>query len=97
MHGNYDGGAGAGLEDLWNAIINHPYGAGGFIWVFADGGIRRVDEDSTMDTADDSAPDGILGPHRDSLAVPEDHQLPGKHIFHVGMQRRTPGVTAVVR
>ncbi len=63
MHGNYDGGAGAGLEDFWNAILKHPYGAGGFIWVFADGGIRRVDQDSTMDTADDSAPDGILGPH----------------------------------
>jgi hypothetical protein len=65
MHGNYDGGAGAGLEDFWNAIVNHPYGAGGFIWVFADGGIRRVDKDSTMDTANDSAPDGILGPHRE--------------------------------
>ncbi len=65
MHGNYDGGAGARLEDLWNAIIKHPYGAGGFIWVFADGGIRRVDQDSTMDTANDSAPDGILGPHRE--------------------------------
>jgi len=65
MHGNYDGGAGAGLEDFWNAILKHPYGAGGFIWVFADGGIRRVDQDSTMDTANDSAPDGMLGPHRE--------------------------------
>ncbi|TWJ03185.1 beta galactosidase small subunit [Mucilaginibacter frigoritolerans] len=65
MHGNYDGGAAAGLEDFWNAILKHPYGAGGFIWVFADGGIRRVDKDSTMDTANDSAPDGILGPHRE--------------------------------
>src|ERR1700722_17971907 len=65
MHGNYDGGAGAGLEDFWDAILGHPYGAGGFIWVFADGGIRRVDQDSTMDTSNDSAPDGILGPHRE--------------------------------
>jgi hypothetical protein len=68
MHGNYDGGAGAGLEDFWNAILKHPYGAGGFIWVFADGGIRRLDQDSTMDTANDSAPDGILGPHREKEA-----------------------------
>jgi hypothetical protein len=68
MHGNYDGGAAAGLEDFWNAILKHPYGAGGFIWVFADGGIRRVDQDSTMDTANDSAPDGILGPHREKEA-----------------------------
>jgi Glycosyl hydrolases family 2, TIM barrel domain/Glycosyl hydrolases family 2, sugar binding domain/Glycosyl hydrolases family 2/Beta galactosidase small chain len=65
MHGNYDGGAAAGLEDFWKAILKHPYGAGGFIWVFADGGIRRLDQDSTMDTANDSAPDGILGPHRE--------------------------------
>jgi len=65
MHGNYDGGAGAGLEDYWNAILSHPLGAGGFIWVFADGGIKRVDKDTTMDTANDSAPDGILGPHRE--------------------------------
>jgi hypothetical protein len=65
MHGNYDGGAAAGLEDFWNAILKHPYGAGGFIWVFADGGMRRADQDSTMDTANDSAPDGVLGPHRE--------------------------------
>jgi Glycosyl hydrolases family 2, TIM barrel domain/Glycosyl hydrolases family 2, sugar binding domain/Glycosyl hydrolases family 2/Beta galactosidase small chain len=65
MHGNYDGGAGAGLEDFWDAILKHPCGAGGFIWVFADGGIRRADQDSSMDTANDSAPDGILGPHRE--------------------------------
>jgi hypothetical protein len=68
MHGNYDGGAAAGLEDFWNAILKHPYGAGGFIWAFADGGIKRVDKDTTMDTANDSAPDGILGPHREKEA-----------------------------
>jgi len=68
MHGNYDGGAGAGLEDYWNAILNHPLGAGGFIWVFADGGIMRTDKDSAMDTSNDSAPDGIVGPHREKEA-----------------------------
>lgn len=65
MHGNYDGGAAAGLEDFWDAILKHPYGAGGFIWVFADGGIRRTDQDSTIDTANDNAPDGIVGPYRE--------------------------------
>lgn len=65
MHGNYDGGAGAGLEDYWDLILKHPYGAGGFIWVFADGGIVRTDKDSVLDTAHDQAPDGILGPHRE--------------------------------
>jgi hypothetical protein len=68
MHGNYDGGAGAGLEDFWDLILKHPYGAGGFIWVFADEGIMRTDKDSTMDTANDSAPDGILGPKREKEA-----------------------------
>jgi hypothetical protein len=68
MHGNYDGGAGAGLEDFWDLISKHPYGAGGFLWVFADGGIRRTDKDSVLDTANDSAPDGVLGPHREKEA-----------------------------
>ncbi len=65
MHGNYDGGAAAGLEDYWDLILKHPYGAGGFIWVFADAGIVRTDKDSVLDTANDSGPDGILGPHRE--------------------------------
>jgi Glycosyl hydrolases family 2, TIM barrel domain/Glycosyl hydrolases family 2, sugar binding domain/Glycosyl hydrolases family 2/Beta galactosidase small chain len=68
MHGNYDGGAGAGLEDFWELILKHPYGAGGFLWVFADGGIVRTDKDSVLDTANDSAPDGVLGPHREKEA-----------------------------
>jgi Glycosyl hydrolases family 2, TIM barrel domain/Glycosyl hydrolases family 2, sugar binding domain/Glycosyl hydrolases family 2/Beta galactosidase small chain len=68
MHGNYDGGAAAGLEDFWDLILKHPYGAGGFIWVFADEGIMRTDKDSTMDTANDSAPDGIVGPKREKEA-----------------------------
>ncbi len=68
MHGNYDGGAGAGLEDFWDLILKHPYGAGGFLWVFADGGIVRTDKDSVLDTANDSAPDGVLGPHREKEA-----------------------------
>ncbi|MEP6750709.1 MAG: glycoside hydrolase family 2 TIM barrel-domain containing protein, partial [Bacteroidota bacterium] len=29
MHGLYDGGLGAGLDDFWNAILAHPYGTGG--------------------------------------------------------------------
>lgn len=68
MHGNYDGGAGAGLEDFWDLILKHPYGAGGFLWVFADEGIMRTDKDSLMDTANDSAPDGIVGPKREKEA-----------------------------
>ncbi len=61
----HDGGGGAGLEDYWSLILKHPYGAGGFIWVFADAGILRTDKDSVLDTAGDQGPDGVLGPHRE--------------------------------
>eukprot|EP01035_Chromulina_nebulosa_P052281 gene52281-71291_t len=45
MHGLYDGGHGAGLDDFWNAMIKHPHAAGGFLWSFADEGIVRMDKD----------------------------------------------------
>ena len=64
MHGLYDGGHGAGLDDFWNLILQHPYGAGGFLWSFHDEGIVRMDKDSIMDTDGNHAPDGIVGPYR---------------------------------
>ncbi|MEO6995266.1 MAG: glycoside hydrolase family 2 TIM barrel-domain containing protein [Lacunisphaera sp.] len=64
-HGLYDGGAGAGLEDYWNAISNSPVGAGGFIWVFADEGIVRTDEGGRIDVFSTYAPDGIVGPRHE--------------------------------
>ena len=64
LHGLYDGGAGAGLEDYWNMMMSHPRCAGGFIWVFADEGIVRPDT-GEMDTAGNQAPDGIVGPYRE--------------------------------
>ena len=65
IHGIYDGGAGAGLEDYWRAISQSPYGAGGFIWVYADEGIVRTDQDGRIDVFSTFAPDGILGPHHE--------------------------------
>ena len=65
VHGIYDGGAGAGLEDYWNAISRSPFGAGGFIWVFADEGIVRTDQNGRIDVFSTYAPDGILGPHHE--------------------------------
>jgi hypothetical protein len=65
IHGIYDGGAGAGLEDYWNAISNSPFGAGGFIWVFADEGLVRTDQNGRIDVFSTFAPDGILGPHHE--------------------------------
>lgn len=68
MHGLYDGGHGAGLDDFWNLILQHPYGAGGFLWSFHDEGIVRMDKDSVMDTDGNHAPDGIVGPYREKEA-----------------------------
>ncbi|WP_338763265.1 glycoside hydrolase family 2 TIM barrel-domain containing protein [Massilia sp. METH4] len=65
LHGLYDGGAGAGLDDWWNAMLRHPLSAGGFIWAFADEGIVRADRGGAIDTAGNNAPDGILGPYRE--------------------------------
>ncbi len=65
MHGLFDGGHGAGLEDFWNEMGQHPYFAGGFLWSLADEGIVRTDKDGIIDIAGNKAPDGIVGPHRE--------------------------------
>jgi len=65
IHGLYDGGAGSGLEDYWNAIRSSPVGGGGFIWVFADEGIMRTDQNNRIDVFSTYAPDGILGPRHE--------------------------------
>lgn len=65
LHGLYDGGAAAGLDDWWNRMLRHPLAVGGFIWAFADEGIVRDDQGGAIDTAGNSAPDGILGPYRE--------------------------------
>ena len=65
LHGLYDGGHGAGLEDYWRNYETSPLHAGGFLWVLADEAILRTDMEGTVYDADGNhAPDGILGPHR---------------------------------
>ncbi|MEO6454923.1 MAG: glycoside hydrolase family 2 TIM barrel-domain containing protein, partial [Ginsengibacter sp.] len=68
MHGLYDGGHGAGLDDFWNLQLQHPYNAGGFLWAFHDEGIVRKDKKDSIDTDSNHAPDGIVGPHREKEA-----------------------------
>ncbi|HVX83669.1 MAG TPA: glycoside hydrolase family 2 TIM barrel-domain containing protein [Phycisphaerae bacterium] len=63
IHGLFDGGAGADLEEYWNATMKSPYGAGGFIWALVDEGVKRPDT-GQIDTRGNQAPDGILGPYR---------------------------------
>lgn len=65
LHGLYDGGLGAGLYDYWEIMRTHPRCAGGFLWVFADEGVKRVDLDGRIDTRGNYGADGIVGPHHE--------------------------------
>jgi hypothetical protein len=65
LHGLYDGGAGAGLNEYWDAILKSKAGAGGFIWAFVDEDVKRVDKGGILDSAGNQAPDGIVGPYRE--------------------------------
>ena len=65
LHGLYDGGHGAGLHDYWEMMRKHPRCAGAFLWVFADEGVKRVDEDDRIDNQGNYAADGIVGPHHE--------------------------------
>jgi hypothetical protein len=64
LHGLYDGGHGAGLDDYWQKMWNHPLSAGGFLWVLADEAIKRTDT-GKLDSDGNHAPDGILGPYNE--------------------------------
>jgi hypothetical protein len=68
LHGLYDGGAGAGLEDYWKLMLDNPLCAGGFLWAFCDEGVVRTDRNGWIDTYGNQAPDGILGPYREKEA-----------------------------
>jgi hypothetical protein len=63
LHGLFDGGHAAGLEDYWKIMGEKPRAAGGFLWVWADEGVVRTDEGGRIDVRRDLAPDGIVGPH----------------------------------
>ncbi len=65
LHGLYDGGNGAGLDDFWNLMLNNPLSAGGFLWDFCDQAAVRTDRNGQLDTKGNAAADGILGPYRE--------------------------------
>ena len=65
LHGLYDGGHGAGLDDFWLRMWNDPLCAGGFLWVFADESVERTDRNHELDSDGNHAPDGILGPYHE--------------------------------
>ncbi|MDD7887722.1 glycoside hydrolase family 2 TIM barrel-domain containing protein [Flavivirga sp. 57AJ16] len=65
LHGLYDGGHGAGLDDFWNLMLSNPLSAGLFLWDLADEGIVRTDKGGVLDTDKSHGADGILGPYRE--------------------------------
>lgn len=65
LHGLYDGGHGAGLHDYWEMMRRHPRCIGGFLWVLADEGVKRVDMDGFIDNQGNFGADGIVGPHHE--------------------------------
>ncbi|QIU95874.1 glycoside hydrolase family 2 protein [Bacteroides faecium] len=65
LHGLYDGGHGAGLYDYWEMMRKHPRCIGGFLWVLADEGVKRMDMDGFIDNQGNFGADGIVGPHHE--------------------------------
>ncbi|MFP5040895.1 glycoside hydrolase family 2 TIM barrel-domain containing protein [Parasediminibacterium sp. JCM 36343] len=65
MHGLFDGGHGAALEDFWGEMMKNRLAAGGFLWSFHDEGVVRADKNNAIDVDGNHAPDGIVGPHRE--------------------------------
>lgn len=65
LHGLYDGGHGAGLQDYWDLMRSKPLSAGGFFWVFADEAVVRTDNSNRLDARGNLAPDGIVGPYHE--------------------------------
>ncbi len=65
LHGLYDGGHGAGLKDYWDMMYAHPRCAGGFLWVLADEGLKRLDQNGFIDNVGNYGADGIVGPHHE--------------------------------
>ncbi|MDR2148131.1 MAG: DUF4981 domain-containing protein [Tannerella sp.] len=65
LHGLYDGGIGAGLWDYWEMMRKHPRTIGGFLWMFADEGVVRTDQNGRIDNCTNYGADGIVGPHHE--------------------------------
>jgi hypothetical protein len=68
MHGLYDQGNGAGLDDFWAKYTESPLFAGGFMWAYVDEAVKRSDRNGILDSDGYNAPDGIVGPYRQKEA-----------------------------
>ena len=68
LHGLYDGGLGAGLEDYWELMRASPIAGGLFLWTFVDEGVVRGDRGGAIDTFANYGADGVVGPFREQEA-----------------------------
>ena len=68
LHGLYDRGQGAGLDDYWQKWTSSRLFAGGFLWCMVDEAVRRTDRGNILDTDGRNAPDGIVGAYREREA-----------------------------
>ena len=65
LHGCWDEGHGAGLDDYWKLMWDNPICAGGFLWNFSDEAVVRTDKNNILDVDGNHAADGITGPARE--------------------------------
>jgi hypothetical protein len=63
LHGLFDGGSGAGLDDYWKILGEAPHAAGGFLWAWSEEAVVRSDLGGRLDANRDLGPDGLVGPH----------------------------------
>lgn len=69
LHGLYDRGQGAGLDDFWDSYKSNPLFAGGFLWTYVDEAVKRTDQGGRLDSDGPNGPDGIVGPRREKKEV----------------------------
>lgn len=50
LHGLYDRGQGAGLDDFWDSYKSNPLFAGGFLWTYVDEAVKRTDQGGRLDS-----------------------------------------------
>ena len=65
LHGCWDEGHGAGLDDYWKQMWDNPICAGGFLWNFSDEAVLRTDRNNILDVDGNHAADGLTGPARE--------------------------------
>lgn len=96
LHGLYDGGAGAGLEDYWSRLRTAENSLGGFLWALTDESVVRTDRGGALDSDGNHAPDGVLGPYRELSASYYSLRAVFSPVALAGFQAEAEGVRLVL-